>query len=49
VSLENAHATAERKGRVVIAIVLEDYIVEEALEVEGLLGTNYIKYGILFN
>lgn len=42
-TFEDTHAAAVRNGRVIIPIIFKDHIVEETLEVKGLLGAYYIK------
>lgn len=42
-AFEDTHAAAVGNGRVVVAVIFEDNIVEEALEVKGLLGADHIE------
>lgn len=42
-TFEDTHAAAVRNCRVIVPIIFKDHIVEETLEVKGLLGADYIK------
>lgn len=48
-TLEDTHVTAERNIRVIVLIIFKDHIVQETLEVKGLLGADHIEDCILLD
>lgn len=48
-ALEDTHAAAVRNSRVVVPVIFKDNIVQEALEVKGLLSADHIENCIFFD